>query len=452
MRRVPEVETRTCAGVGRREALRLGGLGALSLWGGVRPARAAAAPSPAGRGWGRARSVIFFSLWGGPAHQDTFDLKPDAPAEFRGEFQPIETNVSGIRICEYLPRLARLAHHYALVRSVTHEDTSHESALYTELTGWPHPQPNTNPGPTPFDYPPYGTVMGVLRPPREAVPPYVIVGNVQATSVGQTGGFLGQGGAPFVIEKSAHERDFAVPDLSLSREIPALRVRRRRRLLDQVDGSLAGGERLEAAGGMAAVQQRAFEMLAESRLRDGFALENETQATRDRYGRHDVGQNLLLARRLVEAGVPAIQVSWNHRGPWDTHGDNFNSLKGSLLPRLDQGLSALLEDLHQRGLLEQTLVLVCGEFGRTPRINELAGRDHWPNCYAALLAGGGIRGGQVYGASDSTAAYPSADPVGPWDLGATVLHCAGIDPASEIRDPQNRPLRICRGQVIEGLL
>jgi hypothetical protein len=449
---VQEEQDLCCHGISRREALRWSGMGTLSVWGGLQPGPAVASSPAAGRSFGRARSVIVFSLWGGPAHQDTFDLKPDAPAEFRGEFQPIETNVSGIRICEYLPRLARLAHHYALVRSVTHEDTSHESALYTELTGWPHPQPNTNPGPTPFDYPPYGTVMGVLRPPQAAVPSYVIVGNVQATGVGQTGGFLGQGRAPFVIEKSANERDFRVRDLSPSREVTDRRIRRRRRLLDQLDGRIVGTELPETAQGMEAMQRQAFELLAHSHLGSAFSLESETRSTRDRYGRHDVGQNLLLARRLVEAGVPAIQVSWNHRGPWDTHGDNFNSLKGSLLPRLDQGLSALLDDLHRRGLLEQTLVLVCGEFGRTPRINELAGRDHWPNCYSVLLAGGGIRGGQVYGASDAVAAYPSADPVGPWDLGATVLHCAGIGPASEIRDPQNRPLRICRGNVIDGLL
>lgn len=450
MLRVLGEETRLCDGVSRRETLRLGSLAALSLWGG-RPLPAIAAGVPAGaspRGWGRARSVIFFSLWGGPAHQDTFDLKPEAPAEFRGEFAPIETSVPGIRICEYLPRLARLAHRYALVRSVSHEDTSHESALYTELTGWPHPQPNTNPGPSPADYPPYGCVMGVLRPPREPVPPYVVVGNIQATRVGQTGGFLGQGRAPFVIEKGANEADFAVPDLALAPELPSTRLDRRRRLLDRVDAALGSAERLQAG----AIHRQALELLASPRLRSGFAIEQEPEGTRERYGLHDVGQNLLLARRLVEVGVPAIQVSWNHRGPWDTHGDNFNSLKGSLLPRLDQGLAALLGDLHERGLLEQTLVLVCGEFGRTPKINELAGRDHWPNCYSVLLAGGGIQGGQVYGASDATAAFPAADGVGPWDVGATVLHCAGINPASEVRDVQDRPVRICRGEPITGLL
>jgi hypothetical protein len=392
--------------------------------------------------------VILFSLWGGPAHQDTFDLKPDAPAEVRGEFQPIETSVSGIRICEYLPRLARLAHRYALVRSVSHEDTAHESALYTELTGWPHPLPNTNPGPAPTDYPPYGTLVGMLRPPSRPLPPFVVVGNIQATRVGQTGGILGQGRAPFVIEKGAHEADFAVPDLAAAAGVNGRRLDRRRRLLAQVEPEAGSGP----GGALRSIQDRTLAMLANTQLRSGFAIEGEPVQVRERYGLHDVGQNLLLARRLVEAGVPAIQVSWNHRGPWDTHGDNFNTLKGSLLPRLDQGLSALLSDLHDRGLLEQTLVLVCGEFGRTPKINELAGRDHWPNCYSALLAGGGIRGGQVYGASDATAAFPAEDAVGPWDLGATMLHCAGIDPATEIRDPQDRPFRICRGEPIAELL
>jgi len=451
MLRVLGEETRLCDGIARREVLRIGGVGALSLWGGAQfeAQVAASVAGPSLRAWGRARSVIFFSLWGGPAHQDTFDLKPDAPAEFRGEFQPIETSVSGTRICEYLPKLARLAHRYALVRSITHEDTAHESALYTELTGWPHPQPNTNPGPAPSDYPPYGTVMGVLRPPTGPVPPYVVVGNIQATRVGQTGGFLGQSRGPFVIEKGAHEADFSVPDLVLGAELPAMRLDRRRRLLDQVDAASLSGPSGSDSG---SIQRRAFELLSSSRLRSGFAIDQESQATRERYGLHDVGQNLLLARRLVEVGVPAIQVSWNHRGPWDTHGDNFNSLKGSLLPRLDQSLSTLLTDLHDRGLLDQTLVLVTGEFGRTPKINELAGRDHWPNCYSALLAGGGIQGGRVYGESDATAAYPVSDAVGPWDIGATVLHCAGIDPASEILDTQERPVRICRGDAITGLL
>lgn len=449
MLRVLGTETRRCDGLPRRELLRLGGLGALSLWGGLHFDERAASAAPSQP---RARSVIFLSLWGGPAHQDTFDLKPDAPAEVRGEFQPIETDVPGIRICEYLPRLARLGSRYTLVRSVTHEDTAHESALYTRLTGWPHPQPNTNPVPSPEDHPPYGVVMGVLRPPAAAVPPYVIVGDTQATGVGQTGGLLGQGRAPFVIARSAHLPDFSVPDLSASPDVPSLRLSRRRRLLEEVDAEAARLESQSEVTAASSMQRRALELLSRAETRLAFAVDRETAAVRDAYGRHDVGQNLLLARRLVEAGVPAIQVSWNHRGPWDTHGDNFNSLKGSLLPRLDQGLSALLSDLERRGMLEETLVMVCGEFGRTPKINELAGRDHWPQCYSALLAGGGIAGGRVFGASDAQAAFPTADAVGPWDLGATVLHCAGIDPGAEFRDQQDRPIRVCQGEVIRGIL
>jgi hypothetical protein len=376
-------------------------------------------------------------------------MKPDAPAELRGEFAPIDTNVPGIRVCEYLPRLARQAHHYALIRSVTHEDTSHETALYTRLTGFPHPQANSNAGPAPSDYPPYGVMMGVLKPPDRPVPPYVVVGNIQANLLGQTGGFLGAQYAPFVIERGAHEPEFEVPGLALPEHVGEGRLGRRRYLLGEAGtGTSAGSAPQE---GLGVIQARAFRMLTDPALRSAIRIEHEPRSSRDRYGRHDVGQNLLLARRLVEAGVPAIQVSWNHRGPWDTHGDNFANLKGHLLPRLDQGLAALLADLHERGLLDRTLVMVCGEFGRTPKINELAGRDHWPNCYSALLAGGGVRGGQVYGASDSIAAYPTEDPVGPWDLGATVLHCAGVDPRAELRDPQNRPMPICRGEPIHGL-
>jgi hypothetical protein len=449
MLRVLGAETRLCDGVPRREVLRLGGVGALSLWGGL-PVDAAGAAGGAlhGSGRGKAKTVLLFSLWGGPAHQDTFDMKPEAPAEVRGEFAPIETSVSGIRVCEYLPRLAKLAHLYAIVRSITHEDTGHESALYTGLTGWPHPQPNSIAEPAPGDYPPYGTLVGMLKPPDAPVPPYVIVGNRQTTGVGQTGGFLGQGRGPFVIEQSAHQPGFRVPDLALPQEVPALRLDRRRRLLSQVDDQLRRTEPTAEAEG---VRRRALELLGSAEVRAAFAVEGEPEPVRERYGRHDVGQNLLLARRLVEAGVPAVQVSWNHRGPWDTHGDNFNSLKGSLLPRFDQGLSALLTDLHERGLLSETLVLVAGEFGRSPKINELAGRDHWPNCYSCLFAGGGIRGGQVYGASDGHAAYPTENAVGPWDVGATLLHSAGIDPATEVLDTQGRPVRICRGEPILGL-
>lgn len=437
--------------ISRRDILRVGGLSVLPLsW---RLRSAAAKNNSQQAPTATAKSVIFISLYGGPAHQDTFDLKPEAPGEIRGEFEPIDTSVPGTQICEYLPRLAKTAHLYSLVRSVTHQDRGHGSALYTLLTGWPHRQPNSNPGPATADHPPYGLAMNLFQPPSGPVPRYVQVGGVQINGVGQKGGFLGSNRGPFLIQKDASDPEFEVPALKLPNDVPTVRLDHRRQLLTRLEKPSTGlwnGD--QKAGRFSVQKRRAFEMLSTSRVRQAFEIDQESASTREQYGHHSVGQNLLLARRLVEAGVPMTLVSWNRGGTWDTHGNNFNSLKGSLLPLMDQGVSALLADLDTRGLLESTLVVACGEFGRTPKINVQAGRDHWSGCYTALLAGGGVQRGLVYGSSDKSAAYPKTNPVGPWDIGATMLHCAGIDPRGEFLDPQDRPRRICQGQPIEGLL
>lgn len=443
--------TQLCDGLTRRELLRFGGLGLLGLGlPGLEPASAAAGA------FGRAKSLLFISLFGGPAHQDVWDLKPDAPAEVRGEFKPVKTNVPGIEITEHLPKLARLAARYSLVRSVTHEDNGHGSAMYAAFTGWPHPRPNTNPIPDAGDYPAYASVVSCLRPPSLPVPPFVAVGGTQIVCgnqiPGQRAGFLGAAYEPYVVEGDPNRAEFRVPELTLSPEVPALRLDRRRSLLEAVESGARLAERGETAAGMDAVRQRAFELLSSARVRRALDLREERPTLRDDYGRTTFGQSLMLARRLVEAAVPCVTVNWSRGGSWDTHGGNFSSLKNNLLPPFDHSFSALLRDLSDRGLLESTLVVCTGEFGRTPKINPGAGRDHWAGVYTVVLAGGGVQGGRVHGTSDAHAAYPASDPVGPWDIAATAYHCLGLSPEAEVRDRSNRPLRICRGEPIRSLL
>jgi len=452
MIRIESRGTRLCDGITRRELLRFGGLGALGLGSALgSPALAAG-----GGGFGKARSLLFISLFGGPSHQDMWDMKPDAPAEVRGEFKPIRTNVPGIEITEHLPKLAQMADRYALVRSVTHADNGHGSAMYAGFTGWPHPLPNTNPIPDVADYPTYGAVVSELRPPTRLVPPFVVVGGTQFVCgnqiPGQRAGFLGPAREPFVVEQDPNAASFRVPELSLAPDFTTLRLDRRRSLLSAVERGAALAERGAAAASMDAVQRRAFDLLGSAAVRGALDLSPEKAPLRDRYGRTTFGQSLLLGRRLIEAGIPCVSVNWSRGGPWDTHSANFPGLKNSLLPPFDQSFSALLADLSDRGLLESTLIVCTGEFGRTPKINPEGGRDHWAGVYTTVLAGGGVQGGRVHGASDAHAAYPASDAVGPWDIAATVYHCLGISPEAEVRDRASRPLRICRGEPIRSLL
>lgn len=447
---------RLCDGVTRRELLRFGGIGTLGLWlHGIADLRPAAAQPTGAPGFGRARSLLFISLFGGPSHQDIWDLKPDAPAEVRGEFKPIRTNVPGMEICEHLPLCAKLADKYALVRSLTHEDNGHGSAMYANFTGWPHPRPNTNPLPAPDDYPAYGAVVSHLRPPALTVPAFVAVGGAQIVCgnqiPGQRAGFLGPTAEPFVVAQDPNAAGFRVPELSLPKEIPALRLDRRRTLLAAMESEARLAETGGEAAGMDAVQRKAFEMLGSAQVRRALDLSPEPAAVRERYSRTTFGQSLVLARRLIEAGVPCVTVNWSQGGPWDTHGGNFPALKNNLLPHFDRTFSALLQDLADRGLLETTLVVATGEFGRTPKINSGGGRDHWAGVYTTVLAGGGILGGRVHGASDAQAAFPAEDAVGPWDIAATLYHCMGIPPDTEVRDLSGRPLKISRGEPITAL-
>ncbi len=445
--------TRLCDGLTRRELLSFGGAAVLQLLAGT---AAGAGPVTGPAGPGPARSLLFISLFGGPSHQDVWDLKPEAPAEIRGEFKPIRTNVAGIEICEHLPKLARMADRYSLVRSVSHADNGHGSAMSACFTGYPHPLPNTNPIPTPNDFPAYGSVLALLKPPSGPVPPFVCVGGTQIVCgnqiPGQRAGYLGPSYEPYVVEGDPNARNFRVPELTLPADWTRLRLERRRSLLQAVDHAERLAERGTAPETLDVAQRQAFELLASQRVRSALDLSGETAALRDRYARTTFGQSLLLARRLVEAEVPCVTVNWSRGGPWDTHSNNFNGLRQSLLPPFDQSFSALLQDLADRRLLESTLVVCTGEFGRTPKINKDAGRDHWAGVYTAVLAGGGVQGGRVHGSSDAQAAYPQTDAVGPWDIAATLFHCMGLSPETEVRDRTGRPMKISRGEPIRTLL
>jgi hypothetical protein len=459
---------RLCDGITRREALRIGGLGFTGLmWSDWLRARAAARDrgrtgikAVPGR-FGQARACILIFNYGGPSHLDVWDMKPDAPREVRGEFRPITTSVPGLSITEHLPRLAALAHQYAVVRSVSHRDNDHAIGAYLALTGHHHPKNailGIEPPAAPQDLPSVGSVVSRLRGADRPVFSYITLGELRHfgnnDSLGQNAGCLGRAYDPFTVP-------FVRPlsgmlDLhgvaAVLGEVDRRRLGGRRRLLEQVASAAPVWEANTDLRNRDDCTRRAFELLASSATGDAFDLTKEPRPVRERYGPTPFAQNCLLARRLVEAGVPLITLYSVGNRDWDTHAGNFAALKNTLLPPTDQGLAALLEDLASRGLLDETLVVWMGDMGRTPRINKDAGRDHWSFCYSVVLAGGGIRGGQVYGASDRTGAFPSTNPVSPADIAATIFHCLGIDPRAHVTDQQGRPLSISTGNPVHGLL
>ncbi len=444
--------TPLCEGMTRREWLRAGGLSTLGL---TLPEllrqRAAAAPIAP-----RARSCIVVFLFGAPAHQDIWDLKPSAPSEMRGEFDPIATSVPGIIVGEHVPRIAAQAHHLALVRSVTHPDNTHTVAMHYMLTGVRHARPNTNPQNHPGDFPTFGAVMQKLC--ASGGLPSGISLNAPANQVsannhifpGFFAGFLGSTYDPLFVPQDPSRADFR-PFPTAEGEDGA-RLRQRRPLLAEIERQQQALSRLGDVRNLEAHYARAFDLVTAPTARRAFDLSAESRALRDRYGWSAFGQGCLLARRLVEAGVPLVTLNWARDDAfWDTHANNFSLLKNSLLPPFDQGFATLLDDLHQRGMLDETLVVCLGEFGRTPRINGNAGRDHWAACNTVVFAGGGIGGGQVYGTSDRLAAYPSTLPVTPEDIAATIYHALGIDLHTELRDPVGRPMPLCTGNPLMGL-
>jgi hypothetical protein len=440
----------------RREALRAGalamaGLGLPELF----RARAQAKTLSGAAGFGKARSCILIFMWGGPSQLDTWYPKPDAPAQIRGEFASIPTSVPDLRISEHFPKLAAQAHRLAIVRSMSHDDAAHLSTAHWLLTGHLAPRPHSDAvGPSPNDWPHLGALVAKVRPSRGVLPPAVIMPWTVAHSAapggkapGQHGGWLGKTYDPFLVQGDPNDPNFRVAGLDLPEGVSPARMSDRRALLADLRSSFGSQPSWDGH------QTKALAALESAEARGAFQIEREDPRTRDRYGRHIHGQCLLLARRLVESGVQLVTVNWHDDGHayWDTHGDNFNQLKNRLMPPADQGFAALLEDLSAQGLLDETLIVWVGEFGRTPRIDPPNGRSHWPRCYSAVLAGGGVQGGQIYGASDRWAAFPSHDPVSPEDIGATILHALGIDPRTEVFDPTNRPMRINGGTPLTPL-
>jgi uncharacterized protein (DUF1501 family) len=453
------VETMFNPAVCRREFLRAG---ALSLFGLGLP-ELLAAPSTRR---GRAKACIVLFMWGGPAQQDTWDLKPDAPEAYRGEFRPIQTTVPGLQICEHLPRLAQRADKLALIRSMTHDNVDHTRATHYLLTGKPPP-----PGALTDDWPSYGAILSKLGRGAGPLPPFVsmmpVVPNGSPRFVeqshGQGAGWLGPVYNPMRIDADASLPNYRVGEFALSAETTPLRVGGRQQLLRSIDQQVRSLEQ----HAMASHYERAFSILAAPQVTRAFDLTQEPRAVRERYGMNIHGQSVLQARRLVEAGVPIVTVFWPNDGItnvsvyWDTHNRNFIDLRERLCPVSDLAFSALLDDLEQRGMLDETLVVWTGEMGRTPRVGQSVvggagagrdGRDHWGKVFTSVLAGGGIRGGVVHGSSDRYASEPASNPTPPADLAATVYHCLGVDPRLEIHDRLNRPLTLCDGNVIDAVL
>jgi hypothetical protein len=454
----------------RRELLRAGGLGLLGLsLPELLRARAQAAAVPGKGSFGRAKSCILLFMWGGPAHQDTWDLKPDAPREIRGEFSPIPTNVPGIQVCEHFPHLAKRADKLCLVRSMTHDNGDHTTSTSYLLTG----QPPVRSGAKREQWPHMGSVLASLGRGKGALPPFVSmrpklpndVPRFVEESQGQFAGWLGPLHDPMTIDADPSQADYGIGELTLQPELSVRRLEARRELREQLDRRLG-----ESAGAFAAQElnnQRAFDLLtAAATQRGAFNLEEEPLPVRERYGLNPHGQSVLQARRLVERGVPLVTVFWPNDGVknvsvyWDTHSRNFTDLKSRLMPVADRAFSALLDDLASRGMLEETLVVWTGEFGRTPRVGQRSsgagagadGRDHWAGCFTSVLAGGGVKGGFVYGKSDKEAAFPAENPVAPRDLVTTAYHLLGVPEEQILHDVAGRPQFVRPGRMIPELL
>lgn len=462
--------------LGRRRLLRIGGLGAL----GLSLPRLLQAETEAPSKSQPIKSCILVFFYGGPSHLDTWDYKPNAPREVRGEFASIASSVPGIRVGEHMPHLAKVVDRLAVVRSMHHPMTNHNAAAFATLSG-------RNPlkgdlellGNDRNDPPCLGSVLSATLPEVRGLPTFVALPHVMYNVVqlpGQVPGFLGSAHGPFQVDADPNAPDFRLGELELPADMSTERLDHRAELLGLLDGQLRVQERAaEAIGrekahaGMwdgAASQypgvlsrdvynEKAFRLLHSRAVRQAFHLDEEDPKIRDRYGRTKLGQSMVLARRLVEAGVRFVTVyDGRHNGQlanWDSHSNNFSRLKNDLLPPADRAFASLIDDLTSRGLLDSTLVIGMGEFGRTPKVNASGGRDHWPNCYSVVLAGGGVRGGSVFGSSDKIGAYPETDAVTPADLAATLYWKFGVDPEREIRDLTDRPYKLSDGAPIQSL-
>ena len=450
------------AAVNRRDLLRIGGPGMLGL---TLPKllQAQQSQATAGAPRARAKSVIFLFQWGGPSHVDTFDMKLTAPTEYRSKYSPISTSVPGMHVCEHLPETAKVMHRFAQIRTVHHTMNNHNSAGYTALTGVEPPIDDQRLRDSLDLFPAFGSVVDAVAPNRNDMPTFVSYPHTIADgsmTPGQRASFLGKIHDPLFIPNDPNAADFELSQLSLPSDVSLGRLGDRRELQKMINRQARGLDESAAAKGLNAYYEKAISMLNSRKVRNAFDVSSEPTKLREAYGRTTYGQGCLLARRLVESGVKFVTVYFSRSiggrsktdGGWDTHGFDDTRMYEILpewhLPITDHTLPVLLNDLEDRGLLQDTLVMWFGEFGRTPKINKNISRDHWPKCYTALLAGGGVKGGAVYGASDKYGAVPDRDPVTTGDLTATMYNLLGIDHTTEIRDNLDRPLPIANGRPV----
>lgn len=410
----------------------------------------------------RAKSVVLVFLTGGASHIDTFDPKPQA-IDIRGEFKPIHTKIPGVQFTEHVPRLADRADRFTIVRSMAHRDNRHLSGTHNTLTGAIQTfrgNANEDKELDRRDWPSYGATLSYLGTSSNDVPSQITLPNPliegPLTWPGQHAGFLGAKFDPLIVKDDPNRSEFRVSGLALQDELSISRLDDRKDLLRRLNQLNRQMDSMSKTRQLSDERSAAYNLLTSPKLAQAFDISSESGASRDRYGRSTLGQTLLLARRLVEAEVPVIQCNMGIVQSWDTHSDNFPRLKNRLLPGLDQGASALIDDLHHRGLMNQTLVIIVGEFGRTPRISTLpnaksVGRDHWAWCYTALMSGAGVQGGQLIGKSDRIGAYPMTTPFHPNDLGATIYDALGVDPETVVHDQFDRPIRLNQGKVMNVL-
>lgn len=471
-------------GMSRRDVLRVGGSGLLGLSLGtmfhLRAKADETRPAGGGPGWGRAKSMIMVYLQGGPSHLDLWDPKENVPDNVRSTFQPIATKIPGIQYCEVLPKLAQVNDKFTMMRAMSYTPNglfNHTAAIYQMMTGYTtdkvSPSGQLEP-PDPKDFPNFGSQLIRIKPPTEPMLPFVMLPRpLQESNVvgkGGTAGFLGKAYDPYTLFPDGDDLDMSkldrirVDDLKLRPEVFATRLERRARLRDAINANMPQIDQAVADYKLNEYYDQALALIISGRARDAFNLEAESAATRDMYGRNTFGQSCLLARRLVEAGTRVVEVIWpkvansdNHS--WDHHVDLTKRMKTQSGPMLDGGLSALISDLDQRGLLNETLVVAVGEFGRSPQKgvstsgngNSADGRDHWPYCYTAVIAGAGIKRGYVHGRSDKTASAPLEDPVHPGELLATIYHAFGIDPQTIVYNHLNQPRELVKAQAVTRL-
>jgi uncharacterized protein (DUF1501 family) len=444
----------------RRGFLRVGAAGVV---GSTIPGLALRAGSGTDVGYGRAKSVLIVLLSGGPSQLDTFDPKPDSPVEVRGEFATISTKTPGLAVCEHLPKFAQYSDRWALIRTLAHREHNHLLATHVALTGRPTPVPRGGSDldrvETRNDFPNFASALDYVRPRSDGIPTGVSLPNYliegPLTWPGQHAGFLGPRHDPWQIQGDPNAKDFQMSALAMREGMSSVRLQSRRQLLEDLNNGRRRVPSLETQS-LKDQQEIAFNLLTSGQMTEAFDINRESDETRERYGRNKFGQSILLSRRMIEAGVPVVQATMGIVQTWDTHTDNWGKLKNTLLPQLDQGLAALTDDLTASGLMDETLVIVMGEFGRTPKISTLPGqtlpgRDHWAHAYSGIFAGAGVMGGQVLGQTDAQAAYPVTRSWSPADICSTVFNALGVEHDVQIVDPLNRPHHLLNGNVISQL-